>query len=301
MNSTSIVKLVTVGLVGLIILIFVMKGVNVVNTGTVGVKRVWGKIDPNPIAPGLTVINPISSTIEIISTKLVPITAKVNAASKDLQVVTTQVTVGVSANGSKAPDLLANIGNLDALNVSVISPAIQECVKAVTAKYSAENLIIKREEAKKQVEEAIRHYIADVLMNKGIEGATTVQSVAITDFNFSHEFNQAIESKVKAEQDALREVNDKAKRITSAEAMAKETELNASAQAFSITTKAKSEAESITAISIARAAAIQREAEALAKNPNIIELRKVEKWNGALPVYSLSGAGTLIQLPTDKK
>ncbi|MEO8207304.1 MAG: SPFH domain-containing protein, partial [Chthoniobacterales bacterium] len=184
--------------------------------------------------------------------------------------------------------------------VSVISPAIQECVKAVTAKYSAENLIIKREEAKKQVEEAIRHYIADVLMNKGIEGATTVQSVAITDFNFSHEFNQAIESKVKAEQDALREVNDKAKRITSAEAMAKETELNASAQAFSITTKAKSEAESITAISIARAAAIQREAEALA-NPNIIELRKVEKWNGALPVYSLSGAGTLIQLPTDKK
>ncbi|MEO6847943.1 MAG: prohibitin family protein [Chthoniobacterales bacterium] len=278
-----------------------LTGCTQVPSGSVGVKRVWGKIDPKVLSDGLVWLNPFSDSVEQVSTRLVDVSEEAHSASRDLQNVDTKVTITFNATGEMAPQLLTNIGNLPQVSRVIISPAIQECVKAITAGYSAEDLIKKRPEVKSQIEKAISDYVNAVLTSKGIHNALNLRSVAITDFNFSHEFNQAIESKVKAEQDALRALNDKTKRITDAEASAAERKLAADAEAYSNLARARAEAESITATSISRAAAIQRESEALAKNPNIIELRKVEKWNGTLPMYTLGGgAGTLIQLPQER-
>ena len=96
----------------------------------------------------------------------------------------------------------------------------------------------------------------------------------MTDFQFSDEFNTAIEQKVRAEQLALQSLNEKKQRITQAEAKKQEKQLAADAASYEI-----------EKMSMAQAAAIKRESQALKGNPALIQLRYVEKWDGVLPVY----------------
>ena len=102
----------------------------------------------------------------------------------------------------------------------------------------------------------------------------------MTDFQFSEGFNLSIEEKVRAEQLALQAENEKRKRITQAEAKKREKELAADAEAYEI-----------QKMSEARANAIKRESQALKGNPQLIQLRYVEKWNGVLPIYQSGGEG----------
>ncbi|MEC8821972.1 MAG: hypothetical protein VYA08_13845, partial [Pseudomonadota bacterium] len=108
---------------------------------------------------------------------------------------------------------------------------------------------------------------------------------AITDFDFSAEFNRAIEEKVRAEQEALKAKNENLKRVTQAEAAAAEKTLAADAMAYEIEVQSK-----------ARADAIEREAKALKDNPQLIQLRIAEKWNGVLPRFTGSEAIPLLSI-----
>jgi regulator of protease activity HflC (stomatin/prohibitin superfamily) len=148
-------------------------------------------------------------------------------------------------------------------------------VKGVTAKFTAEELVTKREVVKQQIQEALTNFLNNTLREKDLVGAINIANLAITDFNFSDEFNRAIEAKVKAEQMALQAKNEKLMRVTQAEASAEERKLAASAEAFSTEVQSK-----------ARADAIQREALALKQSPEIIQLRAIEKWDGVLPRIS---------------
>ena len=88
---------------------------------------------------------------------------------------------------------------------------------------------------------------------------------------------------MKAEQDALRAENEKQRQVTQAEAANEQRKLEAEALAFAIQAEAEAEAFRVETESIARAEAIRREAEALRDNPQLIELRIAERWNGQLP------------------
>ena len=121
---------------------------------------------------------------------------------------------------------------------------------------------------------AIQAFIDTTLNEKDIDNGINIANVAITDFQFSEEFNRAIELKVKAEQEALQAKNEKLRRVTQAEASAAEKKLSADAEAYAVTVQSK-----------ARADAIQREARALRGNPNLVDLRRVEKWDGTLPQF----------------
>ena len=134
------------------------------------------------------------------------------ASSKDLQTVTTEVSVQFYLNGALAPKMYQQIGTLASVESSIISPAIQESVKSVTANYAAEELITKRDAVKTQIKSKIIDFIRVTLAEKDINGAVQVANVAITDFEFSREFNRAIELKVRAEQEALQAKNEKVKR-----------------------------------------------------------------------------------------
>ena len=138
----------------------------------------------------------------------------------------------------------------------------------------------KREVVKLQIQQSLIAYIINTLKEKGVENAISIANLAITDFNFSPEFNRAIESKVQAEQQALQAKNEKIKRVTQAEAAAAERQLSADAEAYSTEVQSK-----------ARAEAIRREAEALRQSPELINLRAVERWDGVLP--RVSGSSTV--------
>ena len=158
-------------------------------------------------------------------------------------------------------------------------------MKAVTAQYTAEELVTRRAEVKALIRDAIGGFIVQTLEEKGVVGAMSIANVAITDFQFSAEFNRAIEEKVRAEQDALRAKNEKLRIITQAEAAAAQRQLEADALAYQIEVE-----------SVARAQAIRREAEALRDNPQLINLRIAEKWDGTLPQVTGAGALPLLNL-----
>jgi prohibitin 2 len=271
-----------------ILLLVAAAGVFVtVDAGTVGVVKRFGAVKDVALPEGLHFKMPFAEEVVPMSTRLTASEAKATAASRDLQIVTTDVTTTYAINGALAPLTFQQVGTPDKIAATIVNPAVQESVKAVTAKFTAEQLVTQREVVKQQIQQAIESFINTTLDDKEVQGALNIANVAITDFRFSEEFNKAIELKVQAEQAALQAKNEKLRRVTTAEAAAEEAKLAAAAQAFTI------EAESI-----ARAEAITREAEALSGRPEVLRLRTIERWDGVMPRIT-SGEGVLQMLQLD--
>ena len=263
------------GVVFLVVVFLLFNSFAIVDSGHVGVIRRLGAVQPKELAEGFHLKVPILDSIEEMDIRLTRAETLAASSSKDLQTVQTKVTVQFSLTGEVAPKTFQKIGQRRSVAAIIVQPAIQESVKAVTAQYSAEQLITKREEVKLRIQEAIKNFIQVTLKQKGVDGSLSIANVAITDFDFSDEFNRAIELKVRAEQEALQAKNEKLRRVTQAEAAAEEKKLSASADAFKIEVSSK-----------ARADAITREAKALKNNPELIELRSIERWDGKLPKIS---------------
>lgn len=261
----------------------------IVDAGHVGVVRRLGAVQELPLKEGFHVKVPFVDTVIQMNVRVVRVSATALSASKDLQTVRTKVTVQGSINGGLAPQIYQKVGNLPAVNSTIIQAAIQESVKAITAQYTAEQLITRRSEVKLQIQKAIQEFIDTTLAKKNIKNGIFIANVAITDFNFSDEFNRAIELKVKAEQEALQAKNEKLRRVTQAEAAAEEKKLAADAAAYEITVASK-----------ARADAIQRESQALRNNAALIQLRYAEKWDGQLPKFNGSQAIPFININDEK-
>ncbi|HSG31326.1 MAG TPA: prohibitin family protein [Thermodesulfobacteriota bacterium] len=271
------------------IIVMVVNSYVTVQSGHVGVVRTFGAVQPKALPEGFHFKKPFIDKVEVMDVRLTKAHAQAASASKDLQTVKTQVTVQYSLVGAVAPKTYQKIGVRQVVAVTLIEPAIQESVKAITAQYTAEELVTKREEVKIRIQEAINNFIRITLKDKQAENALTIANVAITDFDFSNEFNKAIELKVRAEQEALQAKNEKIRRITQAEAAAEEKKLAAEAEAFQIEIASK-----------ARADAIAREAKALRGNPALIQLRIAEKWNGVLPKFTGGDAIPLLNIDPDK-
>lgn len=261
-----------------------------VDAGHVGVLMTMGAVNPTELSPGFHLKQPIIDQVQQIDTRLTSFEVKASSASKDLQNVETTISVQHNISPTMAAEAFQSVGDLTKIDQTIVAPAVQESLKAITAKYTAEELVTRRAQVKRLVTTAIRDYIMHTLREKNLEGAVQVANVAVTDFDFSKEFNLSIEAKVKAEQQALQARNEKERRITDAEAAAREKELSADAAAYQIQKE-----------SIARAQAIQREANALAKNPNLVNLRAVEKWNGELPTFSGGGSVPFLNLSSLEK
>jgi len=260
-----------------------------VQSGHVGVVSTLGAVQPKALSEGFHLKKPYLDKVEQMDIRLTKAVVKSEAASKDLQTVRTQVTVQYSLVGAVAPKTYQKIGVRSVVAVTLIEPAIQESVKAVTAQFTAEQLVTKRAEVKVFIQEAINNFINITLKEKGVVNSLRIANVAITDFEFSAEFNKAIELKVRAEQEALQAENEKTRRVTQAEAAAAEIKLAAEAEAFQIEAASK-----------ARAAAIAREARALKGNPDLIRLRVAEKWDGVLPKFTGQEGIPFINIDLDK-
>ncbi len=257
----------------------------IINAGHVGVVRTLGAVQPVPMEEGFHFKKPFLDVVEEIDIRLRKAENHASAASKDLQIVSTKVAVQYSLTGPVVPLTYQKIGRREIVESTLVDPAIMESVKAVTAQYTAEQLITKRAEVKTQIQNAIQEFVDTTLEQKEVIGALSLANVAITDFEFSAEFNRAIEEKVRAEQEALKAKNEKLRRVTQAEAAAAERTLAADAEAYQIEVASK-----------ARADAIRREAEALKDNPALIQLRIAEQWDGHLPQVSGGGAIPLLNI-----
>lgn len=232
-------------LLGLIVVLF--GSTYIIEAGERGVLLTFGKPSQEAIGEGLHFKIPLAQTIKKMDVKTQKYVAQASGASKDLQVVSTEVAVNYKTSPERTPEIYQKIGL--AYEDRIIQPAVQEGVKAVTAKFTAEELVTRRPEVKDE----IRLFLLDRLQERGM----IVEEISITNFDFSESFNTAIEAKVTAEQQKLKAERD-LERI-------------------------RIEAEQKIAQAEAEAESIRIQSEALKANPDILELRAIEKWNGIMP------------------
>lgn len=234
------------------ILLIFLNSFTSVPTGFVGIRTRFGKASQNVVQEGLNLQIPMIERIILMDCRTQKSETNCSTASKDLQEVTLQVAVNYNVTVDNAYTIFKNIGvNYESI---VISPSVLESVKGVTAQYTAEELITKRAEVSDKMEESLKSKIEDRGFN--------VIDFNITDLDFSLAYNQAIEKKQVAEQEAKQAQYElekakieNEKKIAEAEANAKVMEV----QNASITDNALKLKE--------------------------LEIKKsfVDRWNGALP------------------
>ena len=250
--------------------------VTIVDAGHRGVLLHWNAVDLtiSPLDEGLHFIVPFADSVVQMEVRTLKIIKATSSASKDLQTVSTEVTVNYHPSYESIHHLYKEVG-LDYEN-RIIQPAIEEVVKQVTANYNAEELITKRPLVKSDIEVEITKRLHEFDIQTDV--------VSITDFQFSSLFAQAIESKVEAEQKAFKAEND-LKRI---QVEALQSEAVAQGIAKANIAQAEGEALAIRIINLA-----------LAQNPFYLEWLKIQAWDGTLPLVVGQGGTPFIQIPTE--
>lgn len=278
------------------VILLLLSGTSV-PTGTVGVVTYFGAVQPEILTEGFHMTRPWPfASVHEVNTKVGTTEADAAASSKDLQVVHTKISVQWSVLGTSASRVLQGFGTELEMETAILNPAIQEVVKSISAKYTAEELITKRVDVKNGIETSLDEFVKKTLLEKNAVGAIKIANVAVTNFEFSKEFNDSIEAKVKADQDQLRIATENHTRVTVAEADSTQVKIKAEAAAAQTKLNADAIAYETDAESKARAAAITREASAISANPDIIKLRQAEKWDGKLPETMLGSATPMINL-----
>lgn len=249
----------TVGVVIFIVGFLVLNPIVIVSPGERGVVVTMGAVQSVVLEEGLHFRTPFVQSVAILDVRMQKEEVQTGAASKDLQVLNTTIALNYHLDEGTVPMLYQKIGMN--YKVRVIDPAVQEAVKAATAKYTAEEAITKRSD----VREDIKKILTERLAREYIK----VDEVSITDFDFSKSFNDAIEAKVTAEQQAL--------------------------QAKNVLEQRKFEAEQIVVTAKANAESIKVQSEA-ANNEKYVALKALEvqseavkKWNGQLPTSMIPG------------
>lgn len=224
----------------------------IVGPGERGVVLTFGAVEDYVFDEGLHFRIPFVQKIVIMDVKVHKSQTDAAAASKDLQFTHSTIAVNYHILPEKANWVYQNIGKN--YKEKVIDPAVQEVVKAVTARYTAVELITQRER--------VREEIMELLKKRLMAYNIVVDDFSIVNFEFSQQFTQAIEAKQTAEQLALKAQRDLER--VKIEAEQKITQARAEAEALRL------QKENVT--------------------PELIKLRMIEaslkaieKWDGHLP------------------
>jgi regulator of protease activity HflC (stomatin/prohibitin superfamily) len=233
------------GVIGILIILPVIGIWSIVGAGNVGVVTRFGAV--NRVAtPGIILKIPLIEYVHAMETRTQKEQADASSASKDLQEVKATIALNYHLRGEKAVEVYQNIGT--DYKIRVIDPAMQEAFKATTAKFTAEELIGKREavkqEALNELKDRLNHY------------NVIVDNFNIINFDFSTEFNQAIEQKQVAQQNLER----------------------AKLEAQTAKTQAEGQAQAQKAL---------RDAGSLSSE--YLEFLALQKWNGVLPTVTGNG------------
>ena len=245
--------------IGIILLVggVLWSGVTQVPAGSQGVLLRFGALQGS-LNPGIHLIVPGVNEVILMETRTQKEESQATAASRDLQVVTTTIALNYRLDAVKVPEIFAGVG--PGYRERIIAPAIQESLKVVTSRYTAEELIRNRQQVKNEVEADVtkRLLAYNILVDP--------QGVSIVNFEFSPEFNRAIEAKQVAQQEA-----EKQKFVLQQAELQRQTEV----------ARAKGSAE-----------AARLNAESLrAQGGSLVIAREwITKWDGKLP--SVSGGGS---------
>lgn len=258
-------------LVVLIILLF--SCFTVIDAGHTGVVLTFGKVSDTVLQEGLHLKAPFAQTVISIDNRIVKLEVTTEAFSKDLQTISSVVAINYHINKDASHSLYKDVG-LGYQDV-LITPAINEVLKAVTAQYTAIELVSARSTVS---------VLLDEQMNAKLNAyGIFVNEINIINWDFTAEYISAVEAKQVAEQNLIKTRTEQEQALVIANTDAQRIEIAAQAEANQILILAQAQAESNQILS-----------ESL--SDPLIQYRTVDKWNGELPMVT-SGGTPLITLP----
>lgn len=239
---------VLIGVVLFIAFIAFWSSATVINAGHRGVVTRMGEVTGRTLDEGFHFISPFVEKVWEIEVRVQKDEVEASAASQDMQEVNSIIALNYHLNAEDLPSFYQTIGIQ--YKVRIIDPSVQEGFKAVAAQFPVSDLLTNRAEVKKRT--------LDVLSERLNKYGIIVDDVSIVNFEFSKQFNDAIEAKQVAQQEAER--------------------------AFYKLEASKKEAE-----------AIRIQANALKQNPDLVQWEAVKKWDGHLPQVT-GGAVPFIEI-----
>jgi len=241
------------------VVILVTNSIHMIPAGYVGVVTRWGAAQ-RVVYPGLGVHLPFAESIVLMSVRTQKDQVEATAMSKDLQLASSSVAINYHLDGTQAIAVYQNIGP-DYANI-IIAPAVQNTFKATTAKFSAEELITRREIVRMEAENSLKEELAKIHI--------IVENFNVVNFDFSAEYQAAIEQKQVAQQ-----------QVETAKQRLFQAEIDAQAEVA----RAQGQADAQKAL---------KDTGALTQE--YLNYLFLTKWNGILPQVMTSGSNTMIDV-----
>ena len=266
-------------LVGLILVvvfavIFLSSSFVVIPAGHTGVALTFGKVEDNVLQEGLHFKVPFVQKIVVVDNRIVKLDVNTEAFSKDLQTITTVVAVNYHVGKENSQNLYKTVGM--GFEEVLITPAVNEVLKAVTAKYTAVELVSSRAEV-------------SMLLDEGLNEKMNAYGIFINELNiinwdFSEEYINAVEAKQVAEQNLIKTRTEQEQALVIANTEAQKRVIAAEAEANEIKVLAQANAESNRIIP-----------ESISEL--LIKYQTVSKWDGKLPTVMSGSDNMLIDIP----
>lgn len=229
----------------------------IVPSGSSGVRVTLGKVSDTVMESGLNFQIPLVQKTVVVNNQVQREDVQGEAASKDLQTVSYNVSVNYNVIASESAELYRTVGK--SWSEVIIRPAIQESVKSAIAQYTAEELITSRA--------AVSNVMLEEINGRMSEYGINITEINIITMDFSPEFDAAIEAKTVATQQVLTEQQN----LEKAKVIAQQKVVEAQAEAEANKTKS----ESIT--------------------DEILMNEFLSKWNGVMP-YVMGSDGNILDI-----
>jgi len=278
-------KLVVTGVVIVLVIVALvaMAPYTVVPTGHTGIVTTFGHVENYTLPEGFHLKNPLQQVI-LMDNRIQKATLTLQAFSSDIQQVDVVCTVNYEVDKGTVQDLYQSVG-VDYYS-KIMEPRIQEDVKAVFTKYTAENLVGARATLADQIEQLLQPFMEE----KGVR----IVSVAIENIDFTDAFTNAVEEKQVALQTKLKVETEQAQQVSVEKATAERRIISANAEAQERSIFAEADAKVARVQADAARYAGEQEAaknQAIAQSltDEFIQYLKISRWNGSVPQVQLSG------------
>lgn len=271
-GNLSVGKLIGAIVALVLILVLVSGSIVVVSAGQTGVVLTFGRVGETVLQEGMHFKIPFAQQIVTINNRIVKLEVSTEAFSKDLQTISTVVAVNYHINKTASGTIYKEVG-LGYEDV-LVTPAVNEVLKAVTAKYTAQELVGNRNDVSVLLDEGMN----DRLNQYGLY----IDELNIINWDFSAEYIIAVEAKQVAEQNLIKTRTEQEQALVIANTEAEKRVIAAQAEANEIKLLAEANAEKNRIIT-----------ESLTEL--YLKYETIQRWDGQLPKVT-GGSDTLIDI-----
>ncbi len=254
MSPTGLARTIGIALLLLVAVVVAATGMYVVPPGSRGVLVTLGKVAPGFKPEGFGFKTPFVTTVVPVTVRQRTVRMQAAVISKDLQEVRTDLKVLYRIPEESVVTIYQQFKGDPFL--SLIQPRVDEAIKEVTKEHTAQEIVQQRALVKQRTLDAARTKVGELLQ---------LVDLVMEDISLSSNLEAAIERKMVQEQEANKAVFEQQR---------------AQIEAQIAVVRARGEAESI-----------RIRGDALARNPELIELEIVRKWNGITPRIVAGEAG----------